>query len=89
MARDLTATPIRRTNPVMGTWASIHVHDEAPPATVDDAIDGVFAELARLEDIFSTFRRESEISRFNRGEIDLGPRPATVGHATSPPRWRG
>jgi thiamine biosynthesis lipoprotein len=63
--------PRVRTGPVMGTWASIHVHDDAPPPFVDEAVDAVFEELARLEDIFSTFRPSSEVCRLNRGEIDL------------------
>eukprot|EP01041_Mallomonas_annulata_P020800 gene20800-40699_t len=58
----------------MGTVASIHVHDDplhVDPRVVDDAIDAVLAELERLEAMFSTFRPTSEISRVNRGELDL------------------
>ncbi len=56
---------------VMGTVASIHVYDDAPGAEVGEAIGAVFAELERLEDIFSTFRTASQISRVNRGELEL------------------
>ena len=55
----------------MGTVASVHVHDDAPAAVVDDAIQRMFNELRRLENLFSTFRRESEISRINRQELHL------------------
>ena len=43
---------------------------------IDDAIAAMWAELDRLEEMFSTFRPTSEISRINRGELhllDAGP----------------
>jgi thiamine biosynthesis lipoprotein len=55
----------------MGTVASIHVYDEASTAHVDAAVASVLAELERLEEIFSTFRPNSQISRVNRGELSL------------------
>ena len=64
--------PVRRARHVMGTTASIHVHDDAPQELVERAIDELLAELDRLELMFSTFREHSEISRVNRGELHLG-----------------
>ena len=55
----------------MGTTASVHVHDRADPHTIDAAIADMWAELDRLEAIFSTFRSTSEISRINREEMHL------------------
>ena len=55
----------------MGTIASVHVHDLVPHAEVDTAVRTLFAELDRLEDVFSTFRPHSQISRVNRGELAL------------------
>ena len=60
-----------RTHSVMGTVASVHVHDVADRTLVDSAIEAMWAELDRLEDLFSTFRDSSEISRINRGELHL------------------
>jgi thiamine biosynthesis lipoprotein len=60
-----------RTHPVMGTMASLHVHDEVDAVVLDAAIDLVWTELDRLEAMFSTFRSSSEISRINRGELHL------------------
>lgn len=60
-----------RTHPVMGTVASVHVHDIADPWVVEAAIEAMWAELDRLEDIFSTFRPHSEISRINSGDLHL------------------
>jgi thiamine biosynthesis lipoprotein len=61
----------RSHRPVMGTVASVHVHDPRPLAEVDTAVEAMFAELERLEQIFSTFRPSSDISRVNRGEITV------------------
>ena len=63
--------PWRATHPCMGTVASLHVHDATDSTTLDAAVAAVFAELDRLEAIFSTFRPDSEISRVNRGELHL------------------
>ncbi len=60
-----------RTHAVMGTVASVHVHDRADRAWIDEAVAALWVELDRLEDMFSTFRPTSEISRVNRGELHL------------------
>jgi FAD:protein FMN transferase len=71
-----TAPPtLVRTHSVMGTIASLHIHGRLAPERndqpVDQAVDQVWAELDRLEAMFSTFRSDSEISRINRGELHL------------------
>jgi thiamine biosynthesis lipoprotein len=53
----------------MGTVASLHVQGEVTPALVDEAAGAAFAELDRLEAVFSTFRPASAVSRINRGEL--------------------
>ena len=65
------AAPVIRTHPVMGTMASVHVHDSVELGAADEAIEEMWAELDRLEAMFSTFRATSEISRINRGELHL------------------
>jgi thiamine biosynthesis lipoprotein len=55
----------------MGTMASIHVHDDAPAALIEEAIDAALAELERLEAMFSTFRADSQISEINAGRRTL------------------
>jgi thiamine biosynthesis lipoprotein len=67
----LLARRVVRTHAVMGTMASVHVHDQVDDAIVDAAIEATWSELDRLEQIFSTFRSSSEISRINRGELHL------------------
>jgi thiamine biosynthesis lipoprotein len=60
-----------RTHPVMGTVASVHVHDTVDVALADAAIAEMWCELDRLEEVFSTYRPTSEISRINRGELHV------------------
>jgi thiamine biosynthesis lipoprotein len=56
---------------MMGSVASIHVHEDAPIELVDVVIAEVFAELEKYEAMFSTFRLSSEVSRINRKELHL------------------
>jgi thiamine biosynthesis lipoprotein len=64
----MPATGYRRAANLMGTVASIVVRDQVvDPAVVDDA----FAEMERIEDLFSTFRPASDVSRLSRGELSL------------------
>jgi thiamine biosynthesis lipoprotein len=75
-----TAAPARhhvvRTHAAMGTMASVHVHDDVAVDVVDAAVEAMWAELDRLEAMFSTFRPDSEISRINAGllhPLDASP----------------
>jgi FAD:protein FMN transferase len=52
---------------VWGTAITVDVRDEIEP----EAIDAAFAWFARVDDIFSTWRPDSEISRLARGELAL------------------
>ncbi|MEP7048360.1 MAG: FAD:protein FMN transferase [Ilumatobacteraceae bacterium] len=60
-----------RTHTVMGTVASVHVHDVAEFGVINAAVDAVWTELDRLEAVFSTFHTTSVISRINRRELHL------------------
>jgi thiamine biosynthesis lipoprotein len=55
----------------MGTVATVDVCDDVARAVADRAIDALVAELERLEEMFSTYRWSSEISRINRGDLDV------------------
>jgi FAD:protein FMN transferase len=67
----MQAPTVVRTREVMGTVASVHVHDRVDAAGIDLAVDEVWLELDRLEQIFSTFRPTSTISRINSGGLHL------------------
>jgi thiamine biosynthesis lipoprotein len=66
-----TSPTVVRNHAVMGTMASVHVHDRIEPGGVVAAIDAMWAELDRLEAMFSTFQPTSEISRVNGGDLHL------------------
>ena len=51
---------------VMGTTASVHVNDNIMDETFDDVVQEIRTELERLEQMFSVYRTDSEISRINR-----------------------
>lgn len=67
----MNAALFRTSRAVMGTVASLHVHDDVPGPEIERAAADLFAELDRIEAIFSTFRPDSQISRVNRGELEL------------------
>lgn len=65
--------------PVMGTVASIHVHGAAVGSSaVDAAVAHAVAGLRRHEQVFSTYRAGSDISRLRRGEATLAQLDPTV-----------
>ncbi len=63
---DVRAAELVRARYLMGTICEISV-----PAASDAGanVDAAFAEGARIEAMLSTWRRDSELSRLNRGEI--------------------
>lgn len=62
----------------MGTIASVHVFDLAEPGWIGAVVELALAELERLEQMFSTFRPSSAISRINRGEMNLLDAPREI-----------
>lgn len=68
---------IKAHRPVMGTMASVWIRADGERSDRAAAgIDATFAELERLEAMFSTFRPDSEISQVDRGErhvLDCSP----------------
>ncbi|MEA3020106.1 MAG: FAD:protein transferase [Actinomycetota bacterium] len=56
-----------RSEPVWGTQITLDVRDPVS----DETVDAVFAWFARVDDLFSTWREDTEISRLGRGEIGL------------------
>ncbi|MFE6364452.1 FAD:protein FMN transferase [Streptomyces sp. NPDC057806] len=60
---------MRRVEHVMGFPVSLRVDDEVVPG---EAVDAVFAWLREVDERFSPFREDSEVSRLDRGEIGPG-----------------
>jgi thiamine biosynthesis lipoprotein len=59
---------------IMGMPISIHLRgpDLRGPARPDDVVARTFADLRTVEQVFSTWSTDSQISRLNRGELSLG-----------------
>jgi len=56
----------------MGMPISVHVRaDRVADPVTDKAVESVFAELTRMDDLFSTYREDSQLSRYHRGEVTL------------------
>ncbi|MEU6094802.1 FAD:protein FMN transferase [Streptomyces sp. NPDC047079] len=69
---DPAAAPpaLRHTEEVMGTVVSFDVRGGEPEA-VRTALEEAIAELHRVDEVFSTYREHSQISRLARGEVTI------------------
>ncbi len=56
---------------VMGTVASIDIRDQAPALVRQAAARAATAELIRFDRRFSSYRPDSEVRRFDRGDIGV------------------
>ena len=65
--------PIVHVEAVMGTVVSfdVRVDDEASRSRMQTAVADAVAWLHRVDDVFSTYRPDSQISRLGRGELRL------------------
>jgi len=65
---------------IMGLPVSVHLRGPDPrdPA-VEAAVAAYFADLRRADAIFSTYRADSEISRWERGELTLAAADPLLG----------
>ena len=67
---------VRRAEAVMGTVVTVEVRDQRPGSEVEPAIAAVFATLRDLDERFSPYRADSEVSRLADGtlaESDVSP----------------
>ncbi|MGK5742079.1 FAD:protein FMN transferase [Micromonospora sp. URMC 103] len=55
----------------MGTAISLDLADDLPPATLNGLADDVFDWMREVDARFSTYREDSEVNRFDRGELLL------------------
>jgi thiamine biosynthesis lipoprotein len=62
---------VRHAEHVMGTVVSIELADELPAAVLADLIAGTCAWLHEVDQRFSTYKDDSEVNRFQRGELTL------------------
>jgi thiamine biosynthesis lipoprotein len=55
----------------MGTAISLDLADDLPPARLDQLAEMVFDWMREVDRRFSTYKADSEVSRFDRGEVLL------------------
>jgi thiamine biosynthesis lipoprotein len=68
---------VRRVEELWGTAIGVEVVDDVEP----EVVDGLYRWFERVDELFSTWRDDSEISRIGRGELpsrDADPEVATV-----------
>jgi len=65
---DRTLSVVRRVEDQWGTTISIDVPDRVDPTVLDEC----FAWFQRVDDLFSTWRDDTEIMRIGRGELAAG-----------------
>jgi thiamine biosynthesis lipoprotein len=59
---------------VMGTWCDLVIFDPDP---APDVVESAFREIARLDDVLSSWNPESEVSRLN-ASAGRGPQPVSL-----------
>jgi FAD:protein FMN transferase len=79
----VSAAPLRRLEHVMGTVITIDVYpvpqaDDAWTADLRGRLDRASLVLRRADDVFSTWRPDSAVSRLRRGEISCAEAPPEV-----------
>lgn len=67
----MTAPGLRRVEQIMGTAISVQISDPLPAARLDALADEVFAWLREVDRRFSTYLDDSEVNRFDRGELTV------------------
>jgi thiamine biosynthesis lipoprotein len=69
----MTAIAPRRSwvQQIMGMPISVHVRGDRVPADpqIPGVVEAVFAQLREVDNLFSTYRADSEVSRLNRAEL--------------------
>jgi thiamine biosynthesis lipoprotein len=72
---DLRRAPTRpglsRVEQVMGTAVTLDIADPLPSSTLNVLADEVFRWLREVDARFSTYKADSEVCRFDRGEVSL------------------
>ena len=71
---------MRHAEHVMGTVVSIELADDLPPTRLADLIGDTCAWLHEVDRRFSTYQDDSEVNRFQRGEISLDDLSADLRH---------
>ncbi|SDT78351.1 thiamine biosynthesis lipoprotein [Actinoplanes derwentensis] len=71
---------MRHVEEVMGTVVSIELADDLPPPLLAEMVTSTCAWLHEVDARFSTYKEDSEVCRFRRGEIRLEDCSADLRH---------
>jgi len=77
----MTATTVSRqawSEQIMGMPISVHLRGNAAASLRQAAVEAVFTELRAVDQIFSTYREDSDISQLDRGEVTAARCDPTV-----------
>ncbi|GAA4567786.1 FAD:protein FMN transferase [Micromonospora coerulea] len=69
---------LRRVEQIMGTAISLDLADDLPAATLHELAEETFRWLRAVDARFSTYREDSEVRRFDRGELPLAEASAEL-----------
>lgn len=64
-------TGLRRVDGLMGTMVAVHLADDLPRRVLEEISGEFFDWMREVEDRFSVFRPDSEVSRLDRGEVTV------------------
>ena len=78
MPAALTRPGLCRVEQIMGTAITLDLADDLPPATLRELADDVFAWMREVDARFSTYKPDSEVCRFDRGEVLLSEASADL-----------
>lgn len=65
------AAGLRRVEQIMGTPISVQLTDPLPARRLEELAEEVFDWLREVDQRFSTYKEDSEVNRFDRGELAL------------------
>jgi thiamine biosynthesis lipoprotein ApbE len=74
----MTRPGLRRVEQMMGTAISLDLADDLPSGRLHELADDVFAWMREVDARFSTYRPDSEVCRFDRGEVLLSEASADL-----------
>lgn len=78
MPAALTRPGLCRVEQIMGTAITLDLADDLPPARARELADDVFAWMREVDTRFSTYKPDSEVCRFDRGEVLLSEASADL-----------
>jgi len=74
----MAAAGLRRVEQIMGGPISVQLTDPLPARRLEELAEGVFDWFREVDERFSTFKPDSEVNRFDRGDLALADASADL-----------